>query len=133
MAFHPSMIVESKVRQLSEKYDTSPEMIRGVLSDFIESLHETCFKGSVTDALKGMYFTMGPEIAWHFWGIIYRSFEGNGSDTLSDSRGSWLETALRMDSRMKRFSSVLDRWSEEHEFELKEHELEEPERTNDNP
>jgi hypothetical protein len=130
MAWYPYTIVEDKVGHLSAKYNIPPEMIRGILGEFLESLNEACFKGSELDSLKGIFFSLGPEAAWHHWSIIYRCLQGSENELLSDSRSMWHETALRMDSRMSRFASILERWSEEKGHELEQQELEAREGTN---
>ncbi len=71
-----------------------------------------------------MYHSLGPEIAWHFWGLVYRCLEGSKGEFLSDTRDSWHETAVRLDSRMRRFSSILERWSEEKAYGLEQQQLE---------
>jgi hypothetical protein len=125
MSFYPHTIVESAVKAAAEKYRLPPATVHAVLGEFIQAVHEASFKGDTTEALKGIYFTLGPEAAWHFWGLIYRSLDGRSGDELEGHRSMWYETALRLDSEMKRFASILDRWTYEKEFELNQARLDE--------
>ena len=120
MAVDSIGIVTGKVELLSAKFGIAPEAVRALLGDFLEALHEASFKGSPTEALTGVYFSLGPEAAWHFFGIVYESLAGVSSEFVSDERGMWIETAQRLDGRMKRFATICDRWSEEKSYEIEQ-------------
>jgi hypothetical protein len=122
MSWHSASIVMDKVHRLSGRYRLPSATIDGLLGEFLAALHETSFKGSDSDTLLGVYHSLGPEAAWHFWGLIYGSLEGGDGELLHDRRALWYETALRLDSRMKRFATIIKRWDEEKAFELQQHE-----------
>src|SRR5438105_1487565 len=105
MGWHPHTIVTNKLQELSVKYGIRQEAINGLIGEFVEVVHESAFKGSPTDALLGVYYSLGEEIAWQFWGLVYRCLEGSKGDLLSDKRDMWHETAVRLDSRMSRFAT----------------------------
>lgn len=125
MGFYPHTIVEKAVKGAAEKYRLPLATVHGLLGEFVKALHEAAFKGIGTDALQGVYFSLGPETAWHYSGLIYRCLEGSSGELLRDHRGMWYETAVRLDSEMKRFASILDRWSHEKAFELEQARLDE--------
>ena len=132
MSFNPDSIVMDAVKNLSDKYRLPPATVRALLEEFVKAVHETAFKGTMTDALKGVYFSLGPEIAWHFWGLIFRSLEGGGQ-YLEHERNMWYETAVRFDSQMKRFAPILDRWSQEKAHELEQDELDKKDQKKQKP
>lgn len=113
MSDHPHAIVTNKLGALAEKFRLPPATISALVGEFVEGVHEATFKGSPTDALLGVYHSLGPEAAWHFWGLIYRCLEDGSSKFIGDVRNDWYETAVRLDSRMDRFAHILKRWAEE--------------------
>ncbi len=116
-------IIEDKVDELEAKYNIPEGSVRWLLGEFLEIIHETTFKGSTTDALLGLRFSLGPEAAWHFFGIIYESLRENGTEHISDKRSLWLETIRRLDgdNEMKEYGAgILDRWSTEMADELEQ-------------
>lgn len=125
MGFFPHAIVEKAVKGAAEKYRLPPATVHGLLEEFIQAIHEAAFKGTHTDALQGVYFSLGPEAAWHYWGLIYRCLEGRSGESLEDRRSMWYESAVRLDSEMKRFASILQRWTQEKDFELNQAQLDE--------
>lgn len=122
MAWHPHAILTDTVEQLSAKHNLPRQATTAILEDFLKAAHETTYKGSTTEALLGIYFSLGAEAAWHFWGMLHYHLEGEG-DGLSDARGMWYETAVRLDGRMSRFSGILDRWSQEKTYAVEQAEL----------
>ena len=98
------------------------------MSEFLQAVHETTFKSHSTDALLGVCRSLGTEAAWHYWGTVYSSFNGPPNEPLCDARRDWLETARRLDSKMARFSCILDRWSKEKSHELEQERLEREEK-----
>lgn len=117
-------IITDKVAALEAKYNLPDGSLRWLLGEFLEIIHETTFKGSTTDALIGLDDSLGPEAAWHFFGIIYESLRENGTEHISDNRSLWIETIRRLDSdnEMKDYGAgILDRWSTEMADDL-EHE-----------
>lgn len=124
MGWYPHAIVTTTLQELPGKYGIPQEAINGLIGEVIQAIHESAFKGTPTDALLGVYHSLGPEIAWQFWGLVYRCLEGSKGEFLSDKRDLWYETAVRLDSQLSRFSSILKRWSEEKAHELEQQRLE---------
>lgn len=133
MSFTPDAIVIGAVKNLSDKYRLPPATVRALLEEFVKAVHEASFKGTMTDALMGVYFSLGPEVAWHFWGLICRSLESDGSKFLSDKQSMWYETAVRLDSQMKRFAPILDQWSQEKAHEMEQAELDKKDQKKQKP
>lgn len=116
-------IIEDKVDELEARYNIQGGSVRWLLGELLETIHETTFKGSTTDALLGLRFSLGPEAAWHFFGIIYETLRENDTEHMSDQRSLWLETIRRMDAdnEMKDYGAgILDRWSTEMTDELEQ-------------
>lgn len=116
-------IITDKLAALEARYNFPDGSIRWLLGEFLEIIHETTFKGSTTDALLGLDDALGPEAAWHFFGIIYESLRENDTKHMSDNRSLWLETIRRLDSdnEMKEYGEgILDRWSTEIADELEQ-------------
>ncbi len=118
MGWHPHTVVSNKVGELAEKYRLPPATVQALLGEFVQAAHESTFKGTPTDALLGVYHSLGPEAAWHFWGLIYSCMDGD-----TDHQALWYETAVRLDSQMKRFAHILKQWTEEKEHGLEQERL----------
>jgi hypothetical protein len=114
-------IITDKVAALEAKFDFPGGSVRWLFGELLEIIHETTFKGSTTDALLGLRYSLGPEAAWHFFGIIYDSLRESDTELTSDQRSLWLETMRRLDfdNEMKDYGTrILDRWSAEMTDEL---------------
>lgn len=119
----PHTIITDKVAALEARYNFPEESVHVLFGELLEIIHEAIFKGSSTHALLGVRFSLGPEAAWHFFGIIYESLKGSDTQSISDKRSLWLETIRRLDgdNEMKKYGAeMLDRWSTEMTDELEQ-------------
>jgi hypothetical protein len=93
---------------IAKERNCSPELVRAVLTDCIAQLHETSFKKGLGQALVDAYWELSPLGAWHFMGLLCEAAESEP--------GEIIEHYQRLDSTLKRFSTIIDRWK----FELEQ-------------
>ena len=94
--------------RVAKERNCSPELVRAIVRDCLSELNETAFKGGIGTALIAAYWELGPLAAWHFGGLLEEA-------TSCDSGELW-EHYKRLDSSMKRFATISERWKQELEW-----------------
>lgn len=113
MAWRPHAIIEERVLKLADEHQVPLGTVTSILAGFVKALHEVSHKSGSTEALLGVYFTLGDEAAWHFFGTVHCAYKGADNEALRDAQDMWNETAQRLDHRMARFTPILNQWEEE--------------------
>lgn len=103
------MSIPKFTERIAKERNCTPELVRAIVTDCLEALHESSVKTGIGDALVGAWFELGPLAAYHFGGLFA---EAGKCET-----GELLETYQRLDPSMERFRAIVDRWEYEAERE----------------
>jgi len=105
--------METIIQKISIERSLNDVVIRAAFRDFLQALHETQVKswhqkdgGSL---VKQIYLSLGDEAAYHLGGILAE----NGNEDVTTE----LEI---MDSRLKRFSKIVELWKIERDYEIED-------------
>jgi hypothetical protein len=98
--------------RIAKERNCSPELVRAIVTDCLEALHESDVKQGIGAALIGAWFELGPQAAYHFGGLL--------ADAAQNDPGELIEHYQRLDSSMERFRTIIDRWKYEAERERNE-------------
>jgi hypothetical protein len=98
--------------RIAKERNCSPELVRAIVTDCLDALHESTVKRGIGTALVGAWFELGPLAAYHFGGIL--------ADAAKCDTGELIEHYQRLDSSMERFRTIIDRWEYELERERAE-------------
>ncbi len=105
-------LLEQRIQQIAVTHGIPLDTVRTALAEFIEALHELEFKHTKPPALLQVYFSLGDKAAWHYMGFGMELLDAHYI-YVDDARRDRLESAQRLDSRMARFSPILDGWKKE--------------------
>jgi hypothetical protein len=101
------------IERIAKDRNCTPELVRAIVTDCLQSLHESSVKTGIGDALVGACFELGPPAAYHLGGLLVQAGKCE--------TGELLETYQRLDPSLERFQSIVDRWEYEAERERDEH------------
>lgn len=107
--------LESAIKKISVERGLNDAVMRAAFRDFLQALHETQCKSwhqsNGGSLVKQTYLALGDEAAYHLGGILTM----NGDEDVA--------TELEyMDSRLKRFRSITERWEIERDYEVEDNE-----------
>jgi hypothetical protein len=106
------MSVRNFTERIAKERNCSPELVRAIVTDCLESLHESSVKHGIGEALVSAWFELGPLSAYHFGGLFAQAGKYEA--------GELLETYQRLDPSMERFRAIVERWEYEAERERAE-------------
>ena len=103
------MDIPKFTERIAKERNCSPELVRAIVTDCLESLHESDVKQGIGAALVGAWFELGSRAAYHFGGLL--------ADAAGNDPGELIEHYQRLDSSMERFRKIVDMWEYEAERE----------------